>query len=148
MGDDRLAKQIYLKEMIIDQGFDGGQFTAYCEGVKGTDIDNYSFEELEDIVRGFQGLVLGERRRRTVGSEVEGGRSRFETNEREKSSFETNDGGRSKFETYDGGRVSIGSGGSLSGKEAKVEKSEKPEKLEKKPESHDSDIKKPKTGKK
>lgn len=139
MGDDRLAKQVFLKEMIIDQGFDGGQFTVYCQGLKGTDIDNYSFGELEDIVRDFQGLVLGERRRKTVGSEAEGVKNRFETNDGGRSKFETNDGGRTKFETnevgrtkfetYDGGRFSIGSSESLGSRESKVEKIEKVEKI-------------------
>jgi hypothetical protein len=65
MDDLRYAKQIYLKEEIIDKGFDPGQFTQYCQTLKGTEIDNYSFDELEEIVLNFQNLVLRNERRRT-----------------------------------------------------------------------------------
>lgn len=65
MEDLRYAKQMYLKEEIIDKGFDAGQFTMYCNTLKGIDIDNYTFDELEEIVNNFQSLVVRNQRRKT-----------------------------------------------------------------------------------
>lgn len=89
MEDERFAKQVFLKESIIDKGFDAGQFTSFCMNLKGIDIDNYTFDELEEIVFKFQSLVLKNERRRTLGSENEETRKSVGLTEVPKKQFAT-----------------------------------------------------------
>ena len=50
----RSSKQAYLTSEILSEGYDPGEFTAYCESKKGSDIDLWSFEELIDCVQEFK----------------------------------------------------------------------------------------------
>ena len=50
----RKAKRTYLKEEVLDMGFSAERFTAFCKGEKGTNIDLWSFEELQDCVSRFK----------------------------------------------------------------------------------------------
>lgn len=53
----RKAKQSYLKEEILDAGLDADKFAMYIQEQKGTDqidIDEFEFEELQNIVRNFK----------------------------------------------------------------------------------------------
>ena len=54
MGDNT-RKQIYLKENILDAGYDPNQFAMYMMSLKenGTNISVWTIEELEDIVNSF-----------------------------------------------------------------------------------------------
>ena len=49
----RVAKQNYLAEEIIEAGHDPEQFIAFAGKGEEVDIDTWSFEELQDIVREF-----------------------------------------------------------------------------------------------
>lgn len=40
---ERHAKQRYLCEEIIENGYDPGEFSKFCEQIRGTDIDQWSF---------------------------------------------------------------------------------------------------------
>lgn len=53
--EDRVKKQIYLKENILNKGYDPNEFGAYMISLKenGNDINNWTFEELESIVHSF-----------------------------------------------------------------------------------------------
>ena len=50
----RKAKKSFLTEEIIQQNYSPRLFTQFCENCKGADIDAYTFEELEDLVRIFK----------------------------------------------------------------------------------------------
>ena len=50
----RKAKKAFLVEEIIEQSYSPILFTKFCEGLKGTDVDEYTFEELQGIVRRFK----------------------------------------------------------------------------------------------
>ncbi|CAG9334444.1 unnamed protein product [Blepharisma stoltei] len=50
----RKAKQEYLHDEIIGKNFDSETFISYCEKVKSSDIDNWTFEELQNCVENFQ----------------------------------------------------------------------------------------------
>jgi hypothetical protein len=52
--EERLTKQNFLSEEIIQKGFDADVFMNFCESIKGTEIDDYSLDELKDIVKSFQ----------------------------------------------------------------------------------------------
>jgi hypothetical protein len=43
---ERKAKQTFLKEEILDSGYNPEAFTDFCESHKGADIDKWTFEEL------------------------------------------------------------------------------------------------------
>lgn len=58
MEEERVEKQKYLTEEIIDKGLDGEAFTSFCETIKGTEIDLYSLVELKEIVKAFQSQYL------------------------------------------------------------------------------------------
>ena len=53
--NENMQKQIYLKENILDVGYDPTEFAAYMNSLKegGTNIVNWTFEELEEIVQNF-----------------------------------------------------------------------------------------------
>lgn len=50
-----MEKQMYLKENILDMGYDPTEFANYMNTLKegGTNINNWTFEELEEIVQSF-----------------------------------------------------------------------------------------------
>jgi hypothetical protein len=50
---ERQAKQNYLKEEVVEAGFDTGEFIEYKE----PDIDLWSFDELVSLVRGYKDHV-------------------------------------------------------------------------------------------
>ena len=50
----RKAKKAFLVEEIIEQNYSPILFTKFCEALKGTDVDEYSFEELQGIARRFK----------------------------------------------------------------------------------------------
>lgn len=50
----RKAKKAFLVEEIIEQNYSPILFTKFCEKLKGTDVDEYTFEELQGIVRRFK----------------------------------------------------------------------------------------------
>lgn len=54
MEELRESKQKFLTLEIIDKGYDGEAFTVFCESIKGTEIDLYSLQELQEIVKSFQ----------------------------------------------------------------------------------------------
>jgi hypothetical protein len=53
---DRELKQIYLKEQVINLGYDGGQFADFLATRRenGTDVDVWTYEELIAIVQEFR----------------------------------------------------------------------------------------------
>ena len=51
--EERSAKQIFLAKEIIEKGYDGDLFMSYCESFKGTDVDDYTLQELRYIVVQF-----------------------------------------------------------------------------------------------
>jgi hypothetical protein len=51
---ERVAKQSYLREEVVEAGYDPGLFLDYCNGLKGTDVDNWAFDELRDCVEEFR----------------------------------------------------------------------------------------------
>ena len=50
----RAAKQNFLREEILDNGFDPHEFTKFIESKRGANIDLWSFHELKDIVSQFK----------------------------------------------------------------------------------------------
>lgn len=52
---DNTRKQIYLKENILDAGYNPNDFATYMMSLKedGTNISVWTLEELEDIVNSF-----------------------------------------------------------------------------------------------
>lgn len=50
----RAAKQNFLREEILDNGFDPHEFTEFIESKRGANIDLWSFDELKDIVSQFK----------------------------------------------------------------------------------------------
>ena len=53
MEQERIQKQDYLKQEIIEKNYSPDEFMEYCESLKGAEIDAYTFEELEGIVKEF-----------------------------------------------------------------------------------------------
>lgn len=51
---ERKAKQIYLREEILETGYSAEAFTRFIEERKGANIDLWSFEELHECVREFK----------------------------------------------------------------------------------------------
>lgn len=51
---ERAAKQLYLREEIVDVGYETSLFVEYCEQLKGTDVDAWTFEELRSCVNNFK----------------------------------------------------------------------------------------------
>ena len=53
---ERQLKQQFLKGQVVNQGYDPGEFSAYLgrERENGTDIDNWSLDELETMVYQFR----------------------------------------------------------------------------------------------
>lgn len=52
--EERAEKQAFLMSEIIEKNYDPDQFMAYCETLKGADIDLWSMSELRTCVRNFQ----------------------------------------------------------------------------------------------
>ena len=54
--EDKEAKQFYLQQEIIDKDFDSDLFTLWIAAQKheGTDVDNWTFEDLIKVVKEFQ----------------------------------------------------------------------------------------------
>lgn len=50
----RKAKRSFLAEEIVAAGYSPDLFTLFCEALKGSDIDLWNFEELQDCVRQFK----------------------------------------------------------------------------------------------
>ena len=59
MLDEEHEKQIYLRENILDKGYDGEEFAAFLTSKKGddgeeeVDLDNWSLDELKAVVQEF-----------------------------------------------------------------------------------------------
>jgi hypothetical protein len=51
---ERQAKQNYLRETVVEAGYDPSIFVEYCEGLRGTDVDLWQFDELKECVADFQ----------------------------------------------------------------------------------------------
>mmetsp|Transcript_19204 Transcript_19204/g.35110 ORF Transcript_19204/g.35110 Transcript_19204/m.35110 type:complete len:609 (+) Transcript_19204:206-2032(+) len=51
---ERVAKQNYLREEIVEAGYESGLFVNYCEELKGTDVDAWTFDELKNCVENFK----------------------------------------------------------------------------------------------
>ena len=51
---ERKAKQNYLTEEILDSNYDPELFMMFCSTKKGADIDQYTFEELQECVHDFK----------------------------------------------------------------------------------------------
>lgn len=58
MNQTREFKQNYLKQEIIDKSYSPEEFLNYCNSFKGSDIDAYTFEELQSVVINFQQLKM------------------------------------------------------------------------------------------
>jgi PX domain len=56
--EERVTKQNYLKEEIIDKNYDAEAFVEFCEADKGADIDLWTLEELKACVKSFTTQVL------------------------------------------------------------------------------------------
>lgn len=57
MGDKLELKQNYLREEIIEKGYDPAKFTSFLEEFKGDcayDLNNWTMEELKDQVKKFK----------------------------------------------------------------------------------------------
>ena len=54
---ERTAKQNFLKEEIVDAGYDPGEFIEFCSQDEEPDIDSWTFEELQDLVRQYKDHV-------------------------------------------------------------------------------------------
>ena len=54
MAEERQVKQEFLCQEILGKGYDQAAFEQVCEERHGTDVDNWSFEELQTCVREFQ----------------------------------------------------------------------------------------------
>ena len=52
--EERAEKQAFLISEIIEKNYDPEQFMAYCETLKGADIDLWSMSELRTCVKNFQ----------------------------------------------------------------------------------------------
>lgn len=51
---ERKSKQNYLTEEILDSNYDPELFMMFCSTKKGADIDQYTFEELQECVHDFK----------------------------------------------------------------------------------------------
>lgn len=51
---ERVAKQNFLREEVVDVGYESHLFVDYCDGLNGTDVDAWTFEELKECVRTFK----------------------------------------------------------------------------------------------
>ena len=53
---EKEAKQFYLQQEIIEKEFDSDLFTLWIAAQKheGTDVDNWTFEDLVKVVKEFQ----------------------------------------------------------------------------------------------
>ena len=52
-------KQLYLKQEIIDQSYDGNEFSNFISGIRGeenVDLESWSFEDLKSVVAKFKSL--------------------------------------------------------------------------------------------
>ncbi|CAG9316757.1 unnamed protein product [Blepharisma stoltei] len=50
----RKAKQKFLREEVIELNYDPKLFTDFCESQKGSDIDLWTFEEIQECVKEFK----------------------------------------------------------------------------------------------
>ena len=53
MSDEMEVKQNYLREKIINSGYDPNEFMNYLIGINGedaTDINNYTLEDLKKVI--------------------------------------------------------------------------------------------------
>lgn len=57
---ERLQKQIYLRDEIIQKGYDGEKFQEFLESKKenGCEIDSWTMDELKQLVSNFQQLFI------------------------------------------------------------------------------------------
>jgi hypothetical protein len=53
MEEERELKQNYLRQEIVEKNYSPDEFMEYCEGIKGAEVDAYTFEELSKIVSDF-----------------------------------------------------------------------------------------------
>lgn len=51
---ERAAKQNYLREEILESGYEPSIFVEYCEAQRGSDVDLWSFEDLKACVAEFR----------------------------------------------------------------------------------------------
>ncbi len=57
MNPDRIQKQTYLRTEILEAGYDGAAFQAYCQKIHpdaSDNIDAWTFEQLKNIVEKFK----------------------------------------------------------------------------------------------
>lgn len=73
---EKKKKQLYLKNNIMTEGYDPDDFATFLENEKegGTDIQNWTYEELETLVHFFRQSrdVLSEKERRAAKGEQSG----------------------------------------------------------------------------
>lgn len=55
----RSAKQAFLRAEVVEAGYSSELFVEYCDELKGTDVDAWTFEELKDCVENFKRIYLG-----------------------------------------------------------------------------------------
>lgn len=53
----RLAKQQFLVDEIIEKGYDPSDFVAFCDTKRGSNIDLWELEELKQLVREFTQII-------------------------------------------------------------------------------------------
>ena len=72
-------KQEYLKAEILDKGYDAEKFSDYLSSLKanGTNINNWSFEELKNVVYSFVNQEKGLDNTENIQKEVENVKSSF-----------------------------------------------------------------------
>lgn len=51
---ERRAKQDFLREEVLDKGYDPSHFVVFCENLRGSNVDLWAFDELQQVVREFK----------------------------------------------------------------------------------------------
>ena len=57
MSESLEEKQEYLRQEIMEQGYDGGEFSAFISSIRGeeeVDLDSWTFEDLKSVVAQFK----------------------------------------------------------------------------------------------
>lgn len=54
MSTEREAKQQFLRQEVLEKGLSASAFLEKCEREKGSDVDNWTMEELRAVVLDFQ----------------------------------------------------------------------------------------------
>ena len=57
MSESLQEKQEYLRQEIMDQGYDGGAFSSFISSIRGeeeVDLDSWTFEDLKSVVAQFK----------------------------------------------------------------------------------------------